>query len=231
MGHVKNNKVTPAQIIVVSQDAFLTQLLKTDLANKLGMAVDYTQQLSDIYPPPPHHPVIVLDLDGFDPGVMDDFLANFRHASPDHPLLTLSATTGRQAEYRQGGIKWLQKPLRLQQLVEYLQLLLQNNEWKPIETALYLFDPLQQYIFCKKNNQKVYLTEKEIAILKALHRRPEGLNRKDLLKEIWGYAHDMETRTVESHIYRLRQKLQGGVPLHVAMDRMSRKYKLIYDAA
>ncbi len=231
MGHLKNNKAIPAQIIVVSHDVFLIQLLKTDLGNKLGIAVDYTQELSDIYPPRPHKPVIVLDLDGFDQRVMDDFLANFRHASPDHPLLTLSAATGREAEYRQGGIKWLQKPLRLQQLVEHLQLLLQNNEWKPMETDLYLFDPLHQYIFCKKNNKKVYLTEKEIAILKALHHRPEGLNRKDLLKEIWGYANDIETRTVESHIYRLRQKLQGGFPLHVTMDRTSRKYKLIYDAS
>ena len=231
MGHLKNNKAIPAQIMVVSHDTFLTQLLKTDLGNKLGVAVDYTQQLSDIYPPHSHKPAIVLDLDGFDQGVMDDFLTNFRHASPDQPLLILSAATDREAEYRQGGIKWLQKPFRLQQLVEYLQLLLQNNERKPIETDLYLFDPLQQYIFCKKNNKKVYLTEKEIAILKALHHRPEGLNRKDLLKEIWGYANNIETRTVESHIYRLRQKLQGGFPLRLTMDRMSRKYKLIYDAA
>lgn len=213
--------------MVVTRDSFLIQLLTADLLNKLRITFDYTQQLSDIYQPRLDKPVIILDLDSFDQASINDFWSHFKHTNLNYPFLMLSAVIDGETKYPRDGVKWLRKPFRLQQLVEDLQLLLQNNEWKPVETAFYLFDPLHQYIFCKKNNKKIYLTEKEIAILKALHRQPEGLNRSDLLKEIWGYAKNIETRTVESHIYRLRQKLKKDFPLHVVTDAISRKYKLI----
>lgn len=57
------------------------------------------------------------------------------------------------------------------------------------------------------SEKPVSLTEKEAALLQALLRiLPEEINRDALLKEIWAYDKDVDTHTVETHIYRLRQK-------------------------
>jgi DNA-binding response OmpR family regulator len=55
----------------------------------------------------------------------------------------------------------------------------------------------------------VLLTEKESLLLENLwHKRPDALSRETLHEAVWGYAQGIDTRTVETHIYRLRQKLE-----------------------
>jgi DNA-binding response OmpR family regulator len=57
----------------------------------------------------------------------------------------------------------------------------------------------------------VRLTEKEINILRFLHRaNGQPVSRDVLLAEIWGYNSQISTHTLETHIYRLRQKSEGG---------------------
>ena len=59
------------------------------------------------------------------------------------------------------------------------------------------------------NGRKIHLTEKETAILKFLYRvgdKPVG--REVLLDEVWGYNAGVTTHTLETHIYRLRQKIE-----------------------
>jgi DNA-binding response OmpR family regulator len=58
------------------------------------------------------------------------------------------------------------------------------------------------------------LTEKEVALLRYLLRAAAPVPRPQLLAEIWGYQADTPTRTVETHLYRLRRKIDGlGLPL------------------
>jgi len=61
--------------------------------------------------------------------------------------------------------------------------------------------------FFSKNNLKLKLTEKEIEIILYLSDKKLKHNVEDLQKNIWGYAANMETHTVETHIYRLRKKI------------------------
>ena len=61
--------------------------------------------------------------------------------------------------------------------------------------------------FLSKNNLKLKLTEKEIEIILYLNNTKIKHNVADLQKNIWGYSADMETHTVETHIYRLRKKI------------------------
>ena len=59
------------------------------------------------------------------------------------------------------------------------------------------------------DSRKIHLTEKETAILKYLFRigdRP--VSREVLLDEVWGYNSGVTTHTLETHIYRLRQKIE-----------------------
>ncbi|MDA7456729.1 winged helix-turn-helix domain-containing protein [Candidatus Pelagibacter ubique] len=61
--------------------------------------------------------------------------------------------------------------------------------------------------FLSKGNLKLKLTEKEIEIILYLNDKKIKHNVEDLQKNIWGYSANMETHTVETHIYRLRKKI------------------------
>ena len=61
--------------------------------------------------------------------------------------------------------------------------------------------------FFSKDDLKLKLTEKEIEIILYLNIKDIKHNVADLQKNIWGYSADMETHTVETHIYRLRKKI------------------------
>ena len=61
--------------------------------------------------------------------------------------------------------------------------------------------------FFSKSNLNLKLTEKEIEIILYLNNKKIKHNVADLQKNIWGYSKDMETHTVETHIYRLRKKI------------------------
>jgi len=61
--------------------------------------------------------------------------------------------------------------------------------------------------FFSKGNLKLKLTEKEIEIILYLNEKKIKHNVEDLQKNIWGYSANMETHTVETHIYRLRKKI------------------------
>jgi hypothetical protein len=56
--------------------------------------------------------------------------------------------------------------------------------------------------------KSVSLTEKESAILIYLAQKKEPVTRDDLLRDVWNYAADVDTHTIETHIYRLRQKIE-----------------------
>ena len=61
--------------------------------------------------------------------------------------------------------------------------------------------------FFSKDNLKLKLTEKEIEIILYLNNKKIKHDVADLQKNIWDYSTDMETHTVETHIYRLRKKI------------------------
>ena len=58
-----------------------------------------------------------------------------------------------------------------------------------------------------KSNKKLKLTEREIDTILFLNSKKEPQNIKTLLSEVWGYMAEIETHTVETHIYRLRKKI------------------------
>ena len=74
------------------------------------------------------------------------------------------------------------------------------------EFTLFLSDNILTHI---ESGDDVRLTDKERLLLRFLSEAGDiGIPRKDLLKAVWGYADDAETHTLETHIYRLRQKLE-----------------------
>ncbi len=100
-------------------------------------------------------------------------------------------------------------PLNLLSLIEKINsnlLMQQFNFQSNINLGDYLLD-LNSRIISLKNN-KLKLTEREIQIILFLKKQKQPTNINILQKEVWGYAEDSETHTVETHIYRLRKKIK-----------------------
>ncbi len=73
----------------------------------------------------------------------------------------------------------------------------------------YMFKPGEKILTNPETDEKIRLTEKETAILKFL-KRADGavITREKLLNEVWGYNANVTTHTLETHVYRLRQKIE-----------------------
>ena len=100
-------------------------------------------------------------------------------------------------------------PLNLLSLIEKINsnlLMQQYNFQSNINLGDYLLD-LNSRMISLKNN-KLKLTEREIQIILFLKKQKQPINVNILQKEVWGYAEDSETHTVETHIYRLRKKIK-----------------------
>lgn len=76
------------------------------------------------------------------------------------------------------------------------------------------------------DNQEIRLTEKEAALLDYLRRKDAPVDRDTLLRDIWGYGEGISTHTLETHIYRLRQKLDNTGLTFTAGGTDG--YKLVY---
>ena len=74
----------------------------------------------------------------------------------------------------------------------------------------YIFRPSAKLLLQGESNEKVRLTEKETSILKYLiGNGGKAVSRDVLLNEVWGYNAGVTTHTLETHIYRLRQKIES----------------------
>ena len=78
----------------------------------------------------------------------------------------------------------------------------------------------------KKNNIYLKITEKEINFIENLHASSKPLSREFILKNIWNYSTDTDTHTVETHIYRLRQKIKNQFKDNTFIKNSKKGYSL-----
>ena len=100
-------------------------------------------------------------------------------------------------------------PFNLFSLVEKINsnLLMQQYDFQSnINIKEYTLN-INSRVVSSKNN-KLKLTEREIEIILFLKKHKNPININVLQKEVWGYAEDSETHTVETHVYRLRKKIK-----------------------
>ena len=111
-----------------------------------------------------------------------------------------------------GANDYITKPFRLNVLLARLRAQLRQHELS--EDAIftigpYTFRPSAKLLVDEAGRKKVRLTEKETAILKYLYRAGDKIIGRDtLLNEVWGYNAGVTTHTLETHVYRLRQKIE-----------------------
>ena len=113
----------------------------------------------------------------------------------------------------------IKKPFVLRDLIDGLNnntLLPKVNRKECIKFREYSLFPIKKEITSSVLNKTIKLTEREVDILKYLYQNSDIISTKEnLLENVWGYSADVTTHTIETHIYRLRQKVEedGGSQL------------------
>ena len=128
----------------------------------------------------------------------------------------------------------LEKPFKLVTLLNYLDGL--NNTETFLNSDKYLMDhivfsPSKKTVSNLKTNNTVHLTEKENNLLNFFYnKKNEEILKKDLLTKIWGFSEKINTHTLETHIYRLKQKLNKvDNDLSLSLKNKNGLYYLKYD--
>jgi DNA-binding response OmpR family regulator len=110
-----------------------------------------------------------------------------------------------------GANDYVAKPFRFPVLLARIRAQLRQHEQS--EDAVFMIGPYTfkpaAKLLVDDRDRKIRLTEKETNILKYLYRANDGVVARDvLLHEVWGYNAGVTTHTLETHIYRLRQKIE-----------------------
>jgi len=101
-------------------------------------------------------------------------------------------------------------PINIYKLIEKINiqfLKLQFHNQSSVKVKDYTIDLNSREMFI--NNTKLKLTEKEINTIIYLSKSNQPVSINELQKKVWSYQSDMETHTVETHIYRLRKKISN----------------------
>lgn len=106
----------------------------------------------------------------------------------------------------------IKKPIKLNSFLKALKektLIPKVRRKECLTFKEYSLYPVKKEIFSAQSQKTTKLTEKEVDIIKYLYQNtPNIASKEELLEKVWGYSSDATTHTVETHIYRLRQKVE-----------------------
>jgi DNA-binding response OmpR family regulator len=149
------------------------------------------------------------DLDGH------DVCRQLRSGGTRIPIIMLTAAAGETdtiAGLGAGANDYVTKPFRFGVLLARLHAQLRNHEASTdavFTIGPFTFHPTAKLLVESGSRKKIRLTEKEVAILRFLYRAGDTpVSRETLLGEVWGYNAGVNTHTLETHVYRLRQKIE-----------------------
>jgi DNA-binding response OmpR family regulator len=129
-----------------------------------------------------------------------------------------------------GVIDCITKPFRFAILLARIRAQLRQHDASEndiFSIGHYIFNPSSKILLSQKG-YKIRLTEKETAILQYLYRAGlKSVSREKLLQEVWGYNSGVTTHTLETHIYRLRQKVEKDAAQPQILMTEGGGYKLV----
>jgi DNA-binding response OmpR family regulator len=205
-------------ILIVEDDATLRATLAEQIAmqgefvaEEAASAAEAAAKLAD---PDVRYDAILLDI-GLPDADGREFCAKLRRDGKTIPVIMLTGADAEQDVVRgleAGANDYVAKPFRLSELLARLRAQLRvfdNSEDAVFTIGHYLFRPSARLLLDPGKNRKVRLTDKECRILKYLLRANAApVDRNTLLADVWGFSSGVTTHTLETHIYRLRQKME-----------------------
>jgi len=102
---------------------------------------------------------------------------------------------------------FLEKPLSMTLLFRTCLKTSKSRSQPILSIGPYTIFPKERFALHKETGTHYPLTEKEIAILDILYQSSETISRETILNYVWGYQKNIDTHTLETHIYKLRKKL------------------------
>ncbi len=115
-------------------------------------------------------------------------------------------------------LRYISKPFVLSDflnLIQSVQNIILSSDAGILTFNGYELSPLEKEIKNLATNEKIKLTEREVKMILYLYKmKGQIINKHQFLQEVWGYHPDVSTHTIETHIYRLRQKVEkdGNAP-------------------
>lgn len=207
-------------ILIVEDDQDLAPTLAEQLTDGAGFAVvtATTLEAADaaLNAEDTRVDAIILDI-GLPDGDGRDYCARLRREGHQMPVIILTGADGEADVVRgldSGANDYISKPFRANELLARLRTqlrLFESSEEAVLSVGPYTFRPSRKLLQDEAKSRRIRLTDKEAAILKFLYRsdsRP--VDRQMLLHEVWGYNPAVTTHTLETHIYRLRQKIEAN---------------------
>ncbi|HEX4534073.1 MAG TPA: response regulator transcription factor [Rhizomicrobium sp.] len=155
-----------------------------------------------------------------------------REAGVSCPIIMLTAADSDMDTIeglKAGANDYVVKPFRFAVLMARIHAHLRSHEQSEdavYRIGQYTFRPSAKMLL-DEAGKKIRLTEKETNILKFLHRSGATVARDTLLHEVWGYNPAVTTHTLETHIYRLRQKIENDPARAQLLITESGGYRLI----
>jgi DNA-binding response OmpR family regulator len=208
----------PRPILLVDDDEALRQTLAEQLAVEAEFVATGAGSVAEavklLGTQGARFDAILLDV-GLPDGDGREFCTRLRREGARMPILMLTGADQEQDVVRgldSGANDYIAKPFRVGELVARLRAQMRvfdSSEDAVFTVGPYTFRPAAKLLLETARNRKIRLTEKEAAILKFLYRaggRP--VTRQTLLNEVWGYNAAVTTHTLETHVYRLRQKIE-----------------------
>ncbi len=210
--------LTSRPILIVEDDAALRATLAEQIAQEGDFTADEaesaTEAAAKLADADARYDAILLDI-GLPDGDGRDFCAKLRREGRKMPVIMLTGADAEQDVVRgldAGANDYIAKPFRLPELLARVRAQLRvfdNSEDAVFTIGLYMFRPSAKLLLEPSRNRKIRLTDKESSILKFLYRAGgKPVPRQVLLNEVWGYNSAVTTHTLETHIYRLRQKIE-----------------------
>ena len=202
-------------ILIVDDDADLRGLLSEQLELHEGFAAEGAPNASEglRLAREARPDLILLDVDLPD---MDgrEALKLMRGGGVSAPVIMLTAASGDSDTIlglESGANAYVTKPFKFNVLLAHIRAQLRSHEQSEdavFKIGPYEFRPAGKLLVDPKQ-KKVRLTDKETNILKYLYRAGgKVISREELLTEVWGYNAGVTTHTLETHVYRLRQKIE-----------------------
>ncbi len=162
-----------------------------------------------------------------------DAVKALREAGFKNPVIMLTAQDSEADTViglEAGANDYVTKPFRFAVLLARMRAHLRQHESSDdasFRIGSYTFQPGAKQLVTDSGS-KLRLTEKETAILRYLYRAGEAVVSRDvLLKEVWGYNAAVTTHTLETHIYRLRQKIEVDPARALLLVTDAGGYKLV----